>query len=56
MRWIREHKLFSTVVAIVIVLILIIVGSYASGGGSSFISSGFRIIHELHFRQSEVSG
>ncbi len=42
MRWIREHKLFSTVVAIVIVLILIIVGSYASGGGSSFISSGFR--------------
>ena len=42
MRWIREHKLFSTVVAIVIVLILIIVDSYISAGGSSIISGGFQ--------------
>ena len=42
MRWIREHKLFSSVVAIVIVLIIIIFGSYASGGGGSFLSGGFQ--------------
>lgn len=42
MRWIREHKLFSTVVGIVIVLVLVIIGSYASGGGSSVIGGGIQ--------------
>ena len=42
MRWFREHKIFSTVVAIVIVLIIIIFASFASGGGSSILSDSFR--------------
>ena len=44
MRWLREHKIFSTVVAIVIVLIIIIFASFASGGGSNVLGDGFRTI------------
>lgn len=44
MRWIREHKVFSIVVAIVIVLIIVIIGSFMSGGGSSFIGGGINKI------------
>lgn len=42
MRWIREHRVFSTVVAILVVLVMIIIISFTSGGGGSVISEGFR--------------
>ena len=42
MRWLREHKIFSTVVAIIIVLIIIIFASFASGGGSNVLGNTFR--------------
>lgn len=44
MRWIREHKIFSTVVAIIIVLVIVIFASFASGGGSHVLGDGFRTI------------
>ena len=42
MKWLREHKIFSTVVVIIIVLIIIIFASFASGGGSNVLGDGFR--------------
>lgn len=44
MRWLREHKIFSTVVAIIIVLVIIIFASFASGGGSNVLGDSFRTI------------
>lgn len=35
MRWIREHKLFSIIVATVLILVIIIFSAYASGTGQS---------------------
>ena len=34
MRWIREHKLFSIVVATVFILVIIVISAYASGTGT----------------------
>ena len=42
MRWLREHKIFSTVVAIIVVLVIVIFASFASGGGSNILGAGFR--------------
>ena len=42
MRWIREHKIFTTVVAIVCALVIVIFASFASGGGGNFLGESFR--------------
>ena len=44
MRWLREHKIFSTVVTIILVLIIVIFASFASGGGSNFLGDSFRSV------------
>ena len=42
MRWIKEHRLFSSIIAIVAALILLVIIFYLSGGGATFIGSGIR--------------
>lgn len=44
MRWFREHKIFTTVVAIIIVLLLIIAKSYTNKGITSIIGGGVQKI------------
>ncbi len=56
MRWIREHRLFSTVAGIVIVLIMIIVGSYISGGTNVLGKGVHRFISAVEKPFTYVAG